>query len=123
MLVDQILTEVGFHEATIVALSHAKGEIRLRLERVSTPDGTRNLEVVIDGVRSVLRDGVLIEELRLEREDGEILALREATDGVVFAVEWNDFSAKTQETVVYDLVGGHFRRITDDGLSPRAPTL
>jgi len=41
----------------------------------------------------------------MEKEDGEILTLRREGSEVKLAVEWNDFAAKSQETVVYSLLG------------------
>jgi hypothetical protein len=57
-------------------------------------------------VRSILRDGLPVEELRMEEKDGEILTLREQNGDVRLVVEWNDFAAKRQHTAVYDLIGG-----------------
>jgi hypothetical protein len=102
---DQDLTQVSFHEATIVGLSRNGSTVTLALDDVYIAGVQRAAKVVIEGVNATLRDGSPIDGLHMEKEDGEILTLRRESGEVILAVEWNDFAAKSQETVVYSLLG------------------
>ena len=111
MLANQDWTTLGFHESTLAGLSHRGGTIRLSLDGVQTPDGQQAAEVVVEGVRDVLRDGSSSGSLSMEEADGEVLTLRQDGDDVTLAVEWNDFAAKRQHVAVYTLVGGRIAEV------------
>ena len=102
---DQDLTQVSFHEATVVGLFRNGSTVTLTLDDVYIAGVQRPAKVVIEGVSVTLRDGSPVDGLHMEKEDGEILTLRREGSEVKLAVEWNDFAAKSQETVVYSLLG------------------
>ena len=111
MLANQDWTTLGFHESTLAGLSHRGGTVRLSLDGVRTPDGREAAEVVIEGVRDVLRDNSPTGSLYMEQPDGEVLTLRQDGDAVTLVVEWNDFAAKRQHVAVYTLVGGRIAEV------------
>jgi hypothetical protein len=92
---------LGFHEATILGMSRTEDAIVVALDGVRTADGPRRCEAVFHGVRSVEADGAPYDDLRMEAEDGELLALNQEQDATTLIVEWNDFSKQSSFTMVY----------------------
>jgi hypothetical protein len=101
----QDLNQVSFHEATIVDIFRNGSTVNLALDDVCIAGVHRALQVVIEGVSATLRDGSPVDGIRMEKADGEILTLRSEGGEITLAVQWNDFAAKNQETVVYSLLG------------------
>lgn len=103
IMIEQDPTHISFYEATLTSIAHKNSSVGLSLEDVHVADAQRNVEIVVEGIDAVLRDGLPVADLRIEMEDGEVLTLRQEGGQVLLAVEWNDFSARRQETVVYTL--------------------
>jgi hypothetical protein len=99
------LTQVSFHDTTLVGISGEGSTVTLALDDVRIAGVQRVAEVVIEGVGAVLRDGSPVDGLHMEKADAEILTLRKEGKRILLAVQWNDFAAKRQETVVYSLLG------------------
>lgn len=97
--------QISFHEATLTGIVRQDSVVTLSLEGVFVAGDHRDAEVMVEGVDAVLRDGVPIAGLHMEKEDGEILTLREEGGQVLLIIEWNDFAAKSQEMAVYTLNG------------------
>ncbi len=102
---NQDLAQVSFHEATLVGISRQGGDVDLALDGVLVADTRRPANVIVEGVSGILREGLPVDELRME-EDGEILTLREKGTDVILVIQWNDFATKRQHVVVYNLLGG-----------------
>jgi hypothetical protein len=102
---DQDLTQISFHEASIAGILRKESTVKLDLEDVFIAGIQKAAEVEIEGVSAVLRDGLPIDDFHMETEDGEILTLRKEDGQFALAVQWNDFAAKSQHTVVYNLIG------------------
>jgi hypothetical protein len=101
----QDLTQVSFHEATLVDISRNGSTVSLALDDVCVAGVQRAAQVVIEGVSATLRDGSPVDGIRMEKADGEILTLCSEGGEITLAVQWNDFAAKNHETVVYSLLG------------------
>ena len=99
------MTQISFHEATLTGIVRRGSTVSLTLEDVFVAGVQRAAEVSVEGVDAVLRDDVPLSDLRMEKEDGEILTLREEDGQVLLIIEWNDFAAKSQEMAVYTLNG------------------
>lgn len=105
MTTDQ--TPIRFHEASLTGIVRRGTSVELDLVEVRIDNIPKNVKVTVDGVSSVLRDGLPVSDLAMEQEDGEVLSLRKEDGQVVLAVEWNDFAARLQRTVVYLLRGSN----------------
>ena len=99
------MTQISFHEATLTGIVRRGSAVSLSLEGVFVSGVQRAAEVTVEGVDAMLRDGVLIADLHMEKEDGEILTLREEGGQFLLAIEWNNFAAKSQEIAVYTFNG------------------
>jgi hypothetical protein len=96
-----VLDGFGLHEATILGMSRTPDAVVVALDGVRTVDGPRRCEAVFYGVRSVEADGAPYDDLRMEAEDGELLAFNQEQDATTLIVEWNDFSKRSSFTMVY----------------------
>jgi hypothetical protein len=103
--IDQDLTKASFHEATLTGISRKGSTVNLTLDDVHVASIQSAAVAEIEGVSAILRDGLPVDCIDMEAADGEILTLRREGGQIVLAVEWNDFAAKSQETVVYSLLG------------------
>lgn len=98
--------QVSFHEATILSASRHSDRVSLSLDDVLIGSVRVTTHTTIQNVSAVLRDGLAVESVGMEEEDGEILGLFQQEGQVVLVVQWNKFSDNTQSTVTYKLVGG-----------------
>lgn len=104
-IINQDLTQVGFHEATLAGISQSGDTVTLALDDVCTADTQRAVKVDIINVRAILRENVAVEHFLMEKKYGEVLTLREENGQVFLVVDWDDFTAKVQNTVVYVFTG------------------
>ncbi len=99
-------TRTSFHEATLVGVSCHGDTIDLMLNDVLVGKARVPISVTIEGARRILREGLPVQGVSMEEEDGEVLSLRQERDQVLLVVQWNNFAAKRQAIVTYNLVGG-----------------
>ena len=102
---DSDFTQISFHEAGLVGLSHVDHTVNLELEGVFVAGVLKAAEVSIEKVTSVVRNELPISHFRMEKRDAEVLTIREENDHVAIAVQWDDYAAKTHEVVAYILNG------------------
>jgi hypothetical protein len=69
-------TEISFHEATLMGIARMGSTVRLALESLPVSGKLQAIEVTVQNVAVILRDGAPIADLRMEMEDGEVLTLR-----------------------------------------------
>jgi hypothetical protein len=106
-------TRISFHDVGIIGIVRAGSVVTLVLEDVSIAGAQMAAEVKIDGVNTILRNGLPVSDLRMEKKDGEVLTLREENGQILLAIQWDDFVAKTHEVVSYRLGGPTVRlRVT-----------
>ena len=67
------MAQISFHEATLIGIARQDSVVTLSLEGVFVAGDHRAAEVMVEGVDAMLRDGLPIADLRMEKEDGEIL--------------------------------------------------
>ncbi len=100
-VIEQDLTQISFHEATLTGIAREGSTVSLTLEDVLISGTPITVEVTVSGVTSVIRDGTPVPGLRMETGDGEVLSLHKGKGQVLLALEWNDFATQSQHTVVY----------------------
>ena len=99
------LTQISFHDVGLMGIVHAGSIVTLALEDVRINGVQMAAVVTIDGVNIILRNGLPISDLPMEKKDGEILSLRKENGQILLAIQWDDFIAKTHEVVAYTLGG------------------
>jgi len=104
MAVQESSTRLSFHDATLAGVRQDGPMVRLSVTDLGDDQAVQHATVTIEGVQAVLRSGSPIEQLRMEGEDGEILALREESGTVLLAVLWHD--GREFRDAVYHMVGG-----------------
>jgi len=97
------LNAISFHEATIVALQRNGSNIELRLEGVSSADGSRAATLVLENIVHCEIDGVVGASPIMEAGDGEVLKLTVRDDGIAMLIEWNEWETKSHFVRSYDL--------------------
>jgi len=97
------LTQVSFHEAGLMGVVHTGNVVTLALEEVRIAGIPRSVEVKIERVNSIFRNGMSIPNFRMEKKDGEILTLRKEDGQILLAIQWDDFIAKNHEVIAYVL--------------------
>ena len=109
-LVERSLTNVGFHEASLMNFHEASlmnvtrisgASISLGLDGVHVGQDVREATLILDGLRSIDRDGVPLPDFVMECDDGEVLTCEATPDGLRLQVEWNDFAAHRHFTTCY----------------------
>jgi hypothetical protein len=75
----------------------------LLLEGVRAADVVSAASVQLNGIRSITRDGLRVDDLVFEYEDGEILTLERTPTGIHLIVEWTDFKNHKSVTRSYNV--------------------
>jgi hypothetical protein len=100
----QSLPTISFHEASIIDFV-VKGEtITLKLEGVRLGEETHTAVIQLKGVRTLTRDGIGVQDLVSEPEDGEVLTLEYTESTLYLIVEWTDFKRHHSETHSYQII-------------------
>lgn len=92
---------IGFHESSIVAMRRDGGAITLELDGVHVGEQICSAVISLKGVRVVTCDGVEVEDLVTEAEDGEVLTLQHTETTLHLIVEWTDFKKHQSTTRSY----------------------
>ena len=77
----------GFHEATLVGISHHGDAFDLTLNDVLIGGRALPASVAIQGVRNVMRDGLPVETISMEKKDGEVLSFRQEGNQVLLVAQ------------------------------------
>jgi hypothetical protein len=97
--------QISFHDVGLIGIVHAGSTVTLVLEDVRMAGVQMAAQVAIDGVNTILRNGLPVSDLRMEKKDGEVLTLRKENGQISLVIQWDDFIAKTHEVVAYTLGG------------------
>ena len=76
----QSTQRIGFHESDVVGIRRENGMIILELEGVHLGDELRNASIRLTGVKTIIRDGMAIDDMAWECEAGEVLTLKHTQD-------------------------------------------
>jgi hypothetical protein len=103
--------QISFHEATIREIHTFNRTITIIVDEAIVDSVESSVRIELHDVSSIHRDGVLIDSLRMEKRDGEVLSLSETSTGIDLIVEWNDFSPLVSETRAYEVQCREFSAI------------
>lgn len=93
------------HDCTLSGLSQNGASVYIDVLDIPAP-GPKTARVSVEGVRGLLRNGQTVSHLSMEAEDGEVLEVSEEDGSVILTIQWNDFTAKHHDIVVYTLLDG-----------------
>ena len=99
------LTQVSFHDSSLIGVSRSGPTITLALEDVNASDSQSSINVAISGADAILQDGLPIHDLQMETADGEIVQLSEESRTVTLIIRWHRYAPKSHRTAVYTLSG------------------
>ena len=95
------VAEISFHEATIREIHTLDQAISIVVDQASVESLKSAVRIERRDVTSIDRDGMSIDSLRMEKEDGEVLSLSTTSTGIELVVEWHDFLPLVSETIAY----------------------
>lgn len=93
---------ISFHGATIREIETLNRAITIVVDEAIVESVKSSVRIELRDVTSIDRDGVLIDSLTMEKEDGEVLSLSTTSTGIELVVEWHDFSPLVSETRAYN---------------------
>lgn len=105
------LRQISFHDSGLLNLSQDGSTINLALEDVLVGDVQKDARVTIDGVHKIIRNGDPVSNLKMEKESGEVLTLRQEGKQISLVIQWDDFNARTHEIIAYILDGPEIKLI------------
>ena len=85
------MAKISFHDATIREIHTLDQAISIVVDQASVESLKSAVRIELRDVTSIDRDGVSIDSLRMEKEDGEVLSLSTTSTGIELVVEWHDF--------------------------------
>ncbi|MBB5064657.1 hypothetical protein [Granulicella mallensis] len=97
---------VGFHESSIVSVRRDGKAVVLELDEVHLGSEIRSATITMNDVQSIARDGVGVEDVLAESEDGEVLTLQYTEHSMHLIVEWPDFVNHQAQTRSYRMSFG-----------------
>jgi hypothetical protein len=93
--------KISFHEATIRNIHSSNRAIIIVVDDAVVESVKSAVRIELHDVTRIDRDGVLIDSLSMEKEDGEVLSLSMNPTGLDLVVEWHDFSPLVSATRAY----------------------
>ena len=102
-------TKISFHDASLVGIAYRDRIIFLSLEGVDVERVSTSMELAIYDAASIRRNGVLIEQIGMETDDGEIIRLLAEDGQVTLVVSWHKHGPKSHATCVYGFFGPDVR--------------
>jgi hypothetical protein len=81
------VSKISFHESTIRDIHTLSRAITIVVDEALVESVKSSVQIELRDVMSVHRDGVLIDSLKMEKEDGEILSLSMTSTGIELVVE------------------------------------
>lgn len=103
--------QISFHEATIREIYTFNRIITIIVDEAIVESVKSSVRIELHDVSNIDRDGVLIDSLRMEKQDGEVLSLSTTSTGIDLIVEWNDFSPLISGTRAYKVQCREFSAI------------
>jgi hypothetical protein len=98
------IPQFDFDDSTVTALRFEREIVILELEDVQlSDDDLRKASIRLTGVHSIIRDGMAVDNLGMECEDGEVLTLEYTPKTLHLIVEWNDFKKHHSVTHSYKI--------------------
>jgi hypothetical protein len=97
----QSTKRIGFHESSVVGIRREDGTVTIELEGVHLGDDLRAASIRLTGVQTIIRDGVAVDDLASECEEGEVLTLQHTQNTLHLIVEWTDFKKHQSLTHSY----------------------
>lgn len=86
---------IGFHDSILTKIINFNNGIHLYLEDVYIDEVPYSMKVSLINVEVIKKNGVLIDKLEMETDDGEIYSLHEENSEIAFDVIWHKHSPNT----------------------------
>ena len=96
-----ILKGISFHDSTLTSISREGSAICLGLDSVYVNGTLRSAKVFLINVGDMTSQGLPIDDLRMEGDDGEILTLEPTEEGVKLILIWENYKTRSQVTKSY----------------------
>lgn len=98
------VSDIGFHEATVISFELIEGRCSICLEKVTLPDGSEaDGCLVLEGCVGAEVDGIASSSWSMFASDGEIIFLECSDQLLTGAVQWNDFANRESVTKHYKI--------------------
>jgi hypothetical protein len=101
----QSIQRTGFHESTVATVLLKRGMLTLDLEGVHLGAQLRAASIRLTGVKTIIRDGVAVDDLGSEVEGDEVLTLEHTQRTLHLIIEWTDFEKHHSATHSYKIEG------------------
>jgi hypothetical protein len=98
----EIIENTNFHDSSIVELSMDGDHINLKFENVwLDDDNCYKVAINLGGVRKATCDHKVVNSLRMETDDGGVIAFRRSGNIADLVVTWTAYAPRTDETHSY----------------------
>jgi hypothetical protein len=103
------LQQISFHDSNLTGISRRCKVLVLALEDVSVGEDQCAMDVAIDGIDTITRDRLPIDDLCMDTPDGEIPRLSQNENEIMLVVSWHRHSPRSEHTCIYNVAGKFIR--------------
>jgi hypothetical protein len=97
--------QLCFHDCNLVKILNSSNEINLHIENIYADDDKYSTKILLRNVDQIKKNGVIVDKIRMETDDGELYSFYEENLDIVIDVIWHKYSPNSEEFCTYLLEG------------------
>lgn len=100
----ELIERTELHDSSLVELTSDGDRVCLRFENVWVDDDDcYGVTIILNGVHKLMRDNKVVKNLRMETEDGGVIAFKRSGNSAKLVVTWTSYAPRTDETHTYEI--------------------
>lgn len=97
------IKKITFHDSSLTELTVDNDRVVIRLADVWVGDSNQyNTTVTLRGVRRMTRDDKVVNDVRMEAEDAQVISFERSENSLNMVVNWISHSTHTDDTRSYE---------------------
>lgn len=100
----ELIERTELHDSSLVEMTSDGDRVCLRFENVWVDDDNcYSVTIHLDGVRKLMHDNIVVKNLRMETEDGGVIAFKRSGNIANLVVTWTSYAPRTDKTHSYEV--------------------
>jgi hypothetical protein len=105
----KLIERTELHDSSLVEMTTVGDRVRLRFENVWVDDDhCYGVTIALGGVRKLMHDNKVARSLRMETEDGGVIAFKRSGNKANLVVTWTSYAPRTDATHTYEIDFAYF---------------
>lgn len=105
MIKSDCTDELCFHDCSLVKILSFENETKLFIEDIYAGDIKYSTNIMLKNVDEITRNGVSIDKLQMETDDGEVYSFEEQGSDIILDIIWHKYSPRSEDFCTYLIKG------------------